>query len=106
MGVGESSWPVSADRIISGWLAQRILACNVVLAGGRLLMLALVETMAPPNALHNAAAGGCAVSLRAMLSCCPVIQRGTQLATGSSHVAGPGQLSSTLRKCVSSRACM
>ena len=65
---------------------------NGVFAAGLLLILALVETIAPSNSLHNAAAIGWLVTLTAKLECWPRSQEGTQDCAGTTQVVGPGQV--------------
>lgn len=70
------------------------LMANAVLAAGLSLILALVETIGPLNALHNAAAIGWLVTLTAKLECWPRNQVGTQCCAGTIQVVGPGQVDS------------
>ncbi len=70
------------------------LTATGVFAAGLSLMLALVETIGPLNALHNAAAIGWFVTRTAKLECSPRSQGGTQCCAGTTQVVGPGQVDS------------
>ena len=78
---------ISASRDGSSSSRRRAAACPA--------RLALVDTIAPSNALHNAMTSGCALTRTAMPRCTPVIHAGAETLAGTIHVFGPGQLTRT-----------
>lgn len=88
---GRRRTPIDPEMTRTRWPNNRRHSA-AVFAGFPPLKLALVDTSAIPDISHNLAAGACAVTLTATVSCPPFSQAGQFREAGTSQVLGPGQL--------------
>src|SRR5579885_129762 len=95
MGVGPDNPPNRPGKISFKPRPKTRRTARTFRHGGRLVMLALVETSGPVRR-HSRATGGWAETRTARLPRPPCSHFGTFLRTGNTQVTGPGQVASTL----------